>query len=81
VDVSTGNLRILAIVDNSDNKLKAGKAVKITLVSRAVVPSLYLPTQALIPTTGGYHIYVLSGGKAKYQKIATGMRSGNSLLK
>jgi len=75
VDVSTGNLRILAIVDNSDNKLKAGKAVKITLVSRAVVPSLYLPTQALIPTTGGYHIYVLSGGKAKYQKIATGMRS------
>jgi len=75
VNQSNGNLRILAVLDNRDSRLKAGVAVSITLVSKAVAPSVYLPTQALIPTPGGYHVYVAEMGKAIYKPVSTGLRT------
>jgi membrane fusion protein, multidrug efflux system len=75
VDHRNGNLRILALMDNSGFRLKAGVAVSIVLVSRSEVPSVYLPTQALIPTPGGYHVYTVGQGKAVFQPVSTGLRT------
>ncbi len=75
IDQNSGNLRVLAIVENSDPALKAGVAVSITLVSRSTISSVYVPTQALIPTPGGYHLFVVENGKAGYRLVTTGIRS------
>jgi len=75
VNKNSGNMDVLAVVENPDPSLKAGVTVSITLVSEAASPTVYVPTQALIPTPGGYHIYVLTNGKAGYRPVKTGLRS------
>ncbi len=75
VNAATGNLRVLAVVENPDPALKAGVAVSLTLRTKSSVPSLYIPTQSLIPTPGGYHIYVVKDGKASYRSVTAGIRS------
>ena len=75
INQNSGNLRVLAIVENSDPTLKSGATVSITLVSKSTISSLYVPTQALIPTPGGYHLFVVKNGKADYRSVTTGIRS------
>lgn len=76
VNTGSGSLELLAIVGNPDKALTPGMAVSITLTSASATPSVYVPTQALIPTPGGYHIYALRNGRASYRSVVTGMRSG-----
>lgn len=75
IDTKSGNLDVLAVVENPDPALKAGVTVSITLVTKSTVPTIYVPTQALIPTPGGYHIYTLKNGNADYRSVTTGIRS------
>jgi len=75
INQNSGNLRILGIVENSDPALKAGVAVSITMDLRSTISGVYVPTQSLIPTPGGYHIYVAGNGKAGYKPVTTGIRS------
>jgi len=75
INQNSGNLRVLAIVENSDPALKAGVTVSITMVSKSTISAVYVPTQALIPTPGGYHIFVVENGKAGYRPVTTGIRS------
>jgi membrane fusion protein, multidrug efflux system len=75
LSVSTGNLRVLAIVENPNPALKAGETVTLILRERNGVPALYVPSQALVPTPGGYHVYILEHGRAGYRKVDTGLRT------
>jgi membrane fusion protein, multidrug efflux system len=75
VDKNSGNLGVLAIVEDPDPALKAGVSVSITMVSKSSVPAIYVPTQALIPTPGGYHIYACKESKADYRSVSTGLRT------
>jgi len=75
IDAKTGVLRLLAIVRNPHPSLKAGVAVSLEINVKSAAPSLYIPTQALIPTPGGYSAYVLKGGKATYGPVTTGIRA------
>lgn len=75
VNKNSGNLEVLALVENPDPSLMAGVAVSIDFISKAATPTVYVPTQALVPTPGGYNVYVLNGGKAGYQSVITGLRS------
>jgi membrane fusion protein, multidrug efflux system len=75
INKNSGNLGVLAIVENPEPALKAGVSVSITLFSKSSVPTIYVPTQALIPTPGGYHIYVSKDSKADYRSVATGLRT------
>lgn len=75
VNEKSGNLEILALVENPDPSLKAGVTVSINLASKAATSTVYVPTQALIPTPGGYNVYVLTGGKAGYKSVITGLRT------
>jgi membrane fusion protein (multidrug efflux system) len=75
INTNSGNLGVLAIVENPDPALKAGVTVSITMISKSTIPTIYVPTQALIPTPGGYHIYVLRNGRADYRSVTTGMRT------
>jgi len=75
VEKSTGNLEVLAFVKEDRYTLKPGITVIISMESKAAAPAVYLPTQALIPTPGGYHVYALKDGKAESRNITTGIRS------
>jgi membrane fusion protein, multidrug efflux system len=72
---ATGNFRVMAIVENPDPALRAGVAVIISIQTAGPAPALYLPTQALVPLPGGYHVYTLDHGKATVRKVITGIRS------
>jgi len=75
INQNSGNLKILAIVMNSDAALKAGITVSIGLASKSAISAVYVPTQALIPTPGGYHLFFAEHGKAGYRPVITGIRS------
>jgi len=75
VDRHTGNLRVLASVTTRTPDLIPGNAVTVSLTAKSEVPSLYIPTQALMPTPAGYDVYTLSSGKSTLCHVKTGMRS------
>ena len=75
INQNSGNLKILAIVENSDAALKAGITVSINLASKSAISAVYVPTQALVPTPGGYHLFFAQKGKAVYKPVITGIRS------
>jgi len=75
VNANSGNLGVLAVVEDPDPELKAGVTVSITLDSKSANPSLYIPSQALVPTPGGYHVYILRNGMANFTSVTTGVRS------
>ena len=75
INQNSGNLKILSIVENSDAALKAGLTISISLSAKAAVSAIYVPTQALVPTPGGYHLFFAEKGKAGYRPVITGIRS------
>ncbi len=75
VDRRTGNLRVLATVSANAGELVPGTAVTVTLAGKPAIPSLYIPTQALLPTPAGYDVYALSAGKCTLRHVKTGLRS------
>ncbi len=75
VNETTGNFKVLALVKKPDPVLKAGVAVSIDILSTSPAPALFIPTQALVPVTGGYNIFALENGKASVRKVTTGIRS------
>lgn len=76
VDRHNGNLRVLAILIARPGEVIPGSAVTVTLTGKSEVPSLFVPTEALMPTPAGYDVYALSAGKAIIRHVRTGMRSG-----
>jgi len=50
-------------------------AVTVTLQSESPSEVLFVPTQALVPVAGGYHLFMLENGKASIRKVKTGIRS------
>ncbi|MHC1707905.1 MAG: efflux RND transporter periplasmic adaptor subunit [Bacteroidales bacterium] len=75
INKESGNLRILARVKGPTNNLIPGTAISMNLVSQSAAPGLYVPTQALLPTPGGYKVYQVHHGKAKLVSVMTGIRS------
>ncbi|MBN1926953.1 MAG: efflux RND transporter periplasmic adaptor subunit [Prolixibacteraceae bacterium] len=74
INPETGNLKAVAIIDSPDARLKAGSAISLEIGSKTLVSSIYVPTQALIPTPGGFHAYIMNEGLADYRKVLIGMR-------
>ena len=77
VNEKTGNLRVVALVENPDPALKAGVAVSVHVRTASPAPAIYVPTQALVPIPGGYTVFALEDGKATVRKVTTGIRTDN----
>ena len=75
IDQETRNLEIMAVVDNSNEKLFSGSTAKISLNFREKQKSIFVPTQCLLPTPMGYRIYIMNQGKADLKEVKTGTRS------
>lgn len=79
VSEATGNFQVLALVKNPALALKAGVAVSIDILTTSPVSALFIPTQALVPVTGGYNVFALENGKASVKKVTTGVRSDRTV--
>jgi membrane fusion protein (multidrug efflux system) len=74
-DLSTRSLGIKAIAKNEAGKLVPGSSARITFSLKKVEDGIVVPTEALIPTSKGYSLFAVKGGKAEYREVKTGSRN------
>jgi membrane fusion protein (multidrug efflux system) len=65
---------IKALVPNTDEKLKAGQFVGITLVREHRANAVVVPEDAVIPYAGKTYVYVVTDGRASRREIVLGER-------
>jgi membrane fusion protein (multidrug efflux system) len=74
ISMNTRNLKVRAMVKNSDAAVKPGAFAEILLSVGENTPALMVPTQAVIPQTRGKQIVVVRNGTAVFQDVQTGYR-------
>jgi membrane fusion protein, multidrug efflux system len=71
----TRTLLVRAASQNKDGKLIPGQSARINLSLNATANTLSVGSQVLIPSTGGYSVFVLRNGKAEATPVEIGQRS------
>lgn len=79
VDLSTRTVMVRAKSPNAKNKLIPGSFAEVELSLQKTNNALMIPTEAVIPILKGQKIFIYKSGKAKEQKIITGIRSENKI--
>lgn len=79
VDVSTRNLAIRALAANTEGLLIPGLSVKVMLDFPESQPSIFIPTQCLIPTIRGYEVFKSWQGVIEAIQVKTGSRTDESV--
>lgn len=79
VDVSTRNLTIRALADNTEGLLIPGLSVKVIMGFPESRASIFIPTQCLIPTIRGYEVYKYRQGVIEAVQVKTGSRTTESV--
>jgi len=77
VDQRTRTLPVRATVDNKDGSLVPGTSAKVFVMIRDLEESIYIPTNALIPSISGYSVFKATGGKALTVPVKTGNRNAD----
>lgn len=73
VNPITRSIRIRAIIDNPDLKLRPGMLLQINLQKR-VLSALVLPEKAIIPNEDQQFVFVIENGKAIQKEVKLGIR-------
>ncbi|MCK5838675.1 MAG: efflux RND transporter periplasmic adaptor subunit [Bacteroidales bacterium] len=79
IDVTTRNLKIMAMTDNSSGLILPGSSVKVSLQFEESKKSIFVPSQCLVPSLKGYNVYVVSEGKAILREVIVGRRTNMSV--
>lgn len=79
IDPKTRTLLIRAVADNRRYQLVPGSSVKVSLDIQGVDSSIFIPSEALIPTQKGYQVYLVKNGAALLQEVKTGMRTKSAV--
>ena len=77
INSSTGNLKVRAQL--SDRKFTPGNFVKVTLPINENTPTLFVPTQALIPDVDIKKLVLVKEGKAQFVPVKTGIRTPDAV--
>jgi membrane fusion protein, multidrug efflux system len=79
VDMQSRNIIVQAAVANPGNKLKAGMSAKIYFnTSLDNAKAITVPTEALIPGSNGYSVFVVKEGVAKITPVSISNRNESS---
>ncbi|TXI35034.1 MAG: efflux RND transporter periplasmic adaptor subunit [Niabella sp.] len=79
VDIQSRNIIVQAEVINTGNRLKAGMSAKIYFnTSGENAKAITIPTEALIPGTNGYSVFVVKNGIAKITAVSISNRNESS---
>lgn len=86
VDPNTRNIRVRALLDNSDNALRPGMFVNAALQLPAEPDRLVIPSTAIQTTALGDNVLVIrgdqptQGGQAEYVRVTVDRRLGNQVV-
>lgn len=76
VDIQSRNIIVQAELSNAGNKLKAGMSAKIYFnTSGDTARAITIPTEALIPGTNGYSVFLVKNGTAKITAVSISNRN------
>ncbi len=79
VDLKTRTLLLRAICENREQKLVPGSSIKVNIAIEENEHSIFIPSEALVPTMKGYLCYLLKDGKAQSVPLKTGNRNQQSV--
>jgi len=74
IDVTTRNLKVRALTEQTADALKSGTFARVTLNLGQSERTLTIPTQAVIPQERDKSVIVIKAGNAVFTKITTGIR-------
>lgn len=75
IDVNTRTVRVRARSSNPGNILKPGAFAKVEVVLKTYEDAILVPSEAIVTELEGQKIYIAKDGKAKSQKVKTGIRT------
>jgi membrane fusion protein (multidrug efflux system) len=75
VDVTTRNLQIRAVAENTERLLFPGSSVKVFLNFGESGKTLFIPSQCLMPSLKGYSVFVVKNKIAQLNTVKTGIRT------
>ena len=67
-----------AISDNKNNSNIPGASVSVSLQIHDLPESIFVPTNALVPSLQGYNVYLLKNGIATETNVQIGIRNNSS---
>jgi membrane fusion protein (multidrug efflux system) len=76
---STHTLLVRAVTANADGKLLPGQSARLNLSLNASGHALAVPSQALIPSSGGYTVYRARKSKVEAVPVETGQRGAGAV--
>ncbi|MGN6417523.1 MAG: efflux RND transporter periplasmic adaptor subunit [Pseudobacter sp.] len=79
VDQATRTLMVRAIAPNSQHKLVVGQSARLSIALRTSGDALQIPSQSLMPSSQGYSVFLLKGGKAQVTPVVVGQRDANNV--
>ena len=75
IDPVSRTLPVRARFANSNDELRPGAFVKVSLQLGESAETLQVPTEAITPEAAGYTVFVVRKGKAEKQPVKIGVRS------
>lgn len=79
LSADTRTLLVRGITSNPEGKLLPGQSARLTLSLNASSSALSVASQALIPSSNGYSVFVVRGGKAEAVPVEIGQRSTGTI--
>lgn len=79
LSADTRTLLVRGVTPNPEGKLLAGQSARITLSLHASEDALAIASQALVPSPGGYAVFVARNDQAQAQPVEIGQRSSTSV--
>ena len=79
VDQSTRTLLIRAVSENPGRKLLAGQSARMQLALHADADALMVSSQALIPTSKGYNVYIVKNEHVQLTPVEIGQRGASTV--
>lgn len=75
LSTDTRTLLVRGVADNREGKLLPGQSARVALSLHTSNNALVVPSQALIPSPGGYSVFVSNDSKAELRPVAIGQRN------
>jgi membrane fusion protein (multidrug efflux system) len=79
IDMATRTIIVRGMYNNTQDNLKSGMFVRLTLVTETSSDVILIPTEAIVPEMDGKKVWLVSDGKAQSRTVTTGFRSNNRI--
>jgi membrane fusion protein, multidrug efflux system len=79
IDATSRNVRYRAVAQNPNGKLLSGSYARIDLSLTDKAGSIYVPTEAVVPTLKGKKVFVVKNNVAEERVVQSGLRTSDKI--